>query len=324
MSRLIKYGVCLDLISTPEVDSPSHQYYFNLCKTGRDGKDGWWATGAVLDDNKFIPVKQRSRIKADLFATDRQKYRQVVLGEFITGGKRYFEVAEIAQMWGLDSKIDCLPGHKYLLSSDWGMSNTGDPSVFMIFDYTDYQISGKIKLVNHETVKGGSPQMQFALLRTLYDQYTQYGDDGFTATKPVFVMDAQALGGVMIKKFLFQLEPHAFNIDKGEALFILKRELSSGRSYKEDDIDGSIIEKNTDFGNIRSYFIDEFNTQLGNYHIDDKKITQDFVMCLMMGVSWIVKKVPKSGKPLNLNPLAGYNKMSSRPTQRAVGITLIR
>ena len=325
MSRLVKYGVCLDLISTPEVDSPSHQYYFQLCKTGREGKDGWWATGAVLDDNRFIPEKQRDRIKKDLFATDKQKYRQVVLGEFITGGKRFFEVPEIAQMWQLDSKIDCQNGHKYLISSDWGMADTGDESVHMVFDYTDYQISGKVKLVNHEQTRGGTPQMQFALLRTLYDQYTICEEDGVTITKPMFVMDSSSLGGVVIKKLLKLLAPRGFNIEKDEALFMLKRELSSGRDYYEDDIDGSIIEKNKDFGNIRSYFIDSLNTQLGNYHIDDKKITQDFVMCLMMGISWIVKKVPKRNKPLDLNPLNGYKRITKQPTQKnAVGITLIR
>jgi len=312
LSRLIKYGVGLDLISTPEVDCPSHQYYFHICKLGLQGKEGWWALNAVLDDNKFIPLVQRERLKNELLATDKQKYRQVVLGEFISGGKRFFETPEINNMWRLPGKIACKNNHQYLLVSDWGMADTGDPSIFMILDYTEISRTGKIYLVNHEKVKGGSPQMQFALLRTLYEQYTWYDEDGITAHKPKFLMDGASLGGVVIKKMLSQLSPKRFSIEKNEALFLLHREMSVGRSYTVSEVDGEIIEKNLDYGHIRSYYIDELNTELGNYHIDDKKITQDFVMCLMMGISHLVKKISIGKKVVDINPLASYNSNISK------------
>jgi hypothetical protein len=307
LSRLIKYGVCLDLISTPEVDAPSHQYYLHVVKLGEAGKEGWWSKGGKLADNRFISNEQQERIMADLLATNKQKYRQVVFGEFITGGKRFFEPAEIENLWKLSSKISCLNNHNYLLVSDWGMSDTGDESVFMVLDYTDWTKHGKIRLVNHEKIKGGSPNMQFALLRTLYESYTWYEPDGVTAHQPKFVMDANALGGVVIKKLLESLKPIGFNIPKDIALTLLKGEVSARRSYTESEIDGSIIEGNPDFGNIESYYIDELATQMGNYHLDDTKLTQDFVMCLMMGVSHIVKKIPKTIKATVINPLAGYN-----------------
>lgn len=310
LSRLIKYGVCLDLISTPEVDAPSHQYYLHIVKQGEAGKEGWWALGGKLDDNRFISDEQRQRIKADLLATDKKKYRQVVFGEFITGGKRFFDPAEIENLWKLGSKIACIPGHKYLLVGDWGMSDTGDESVFGMLDYTFWQKDGIIDLVNHEQIQGGSPYMQFALLRTLYDAYTYYDDDGTTAHFPKFLMDANALGGVVIKKLLSPLNPTGFNIEKDEALLMLKQQVSARRDFYESEVDGAIIERNPKFGNIRSYYIDELATQMGNYHIKDDKLTQDFVMMLMMGVAYIVKKYPRSnvGKAVTtLNPLAGYN-----------------
>ena len=200
--------------------------------------------------------------------------------------------------------------------SDWGMSDTGDESVFMVLDYTEYITTGKIYLVNHDKIKGGSPQMQFALLRTLYESYTWYDDDQTTAHKPKFLMDAQALGGVVIKKLLNQLNPKGFDIEKDEALVILRTELGAGRSYKESEVDGSIVESNLDYGNIRSYYIDELNTQLGNYHLEDKKLQQDFVMCLMMGVSHIVKKCPRGGKALEINNLSSYNSQMKQRTSR--------
>ena len=314
LSRLIKYGVCLDLIATPEVDSPSHQYYFHIVRMGMRGQEGWWAlTGMGMDDNRFIPKEQRERAKATLLATDKKRYRQVVKGEFITSGKRFFDANEIENLWKLASKRNCKNGGKYLLIADWGMADTGDKSVFYILDYTTFHIDGKIDLVNHEEIQGGSPQMQFSLLRTLYEQYTWYDEDGVTAHYPIFVMDAEALGGVVIKKLLVLLKPRSFDIDKDVALMETKNAMSKGRDYTESEVDGAIIEKNPDYGIVRCYYIEELNEQLGMYHVEDKKLDTDYVMALMMGVSYIVKKMPKiSGKKINLNPLAGYEASITR------------
>lgn len=311
LSRLIKYGVGIDLISTPEVDSPSHQDYSHMVKLGLAYKEGYFAMTGNLDQNRFIPQEQRDRIKAQLLSVDKKKYRQVVFGEFITGGKRFFETEEISQLWRLAGRIPCTPGRKYLLVADWGMADGGDPSVFYVLDYTDWLRAGKIFVVAHEQIEGGSPTMQFALLRTLYEAYSYSPDEGsMVMTTPIFVMDAAALGGVTIKKLLANLNPKGFDIDKDEALLLLKNEMGSGRSFKESEVDGSIIELNEDFGSISSYYIDELNTQLGNYHIDDKKLTQDHVMVLMMGVAYIVRRWKRNaiqGKPAVLNPLASYN-----------------
>lgn len=313
LSRLIKYGVGLDLVSTPEVDAPSHQHYMHLTKLGKLCKDGWVVVTGVLDDNIFISEKQRNMIKADLLATDKKRYLQVVKGEFVSGGARYFDSNEIENLWGLSGKQDAKPGHKYLLIADWGMADTGDPSVFGVFDWTDFPfgptgLKGHIKLVNHETVQGGSPQMQFALLRTLYDQYTIHHDDGVGFTPPEFVMDTGGMGGVMIKKLLTLLKPKTFHIDKDDALLLTKNAMSDGRDFYVSEVDGAVIDRNPMYGLVRSYFIDELNDQLGIYQIDDDKLTQDHVMMLMMGVSWIVKyHNTKGGKPASFDQLGGFN-----------------
>lgn len=317
LSRLIKYGVCLDLIATPEVDSPSHQYYFHIVRMGMRGQEGWWAlTGMGMDDNRFISKAQKERAKASLLATDKKKYRQVVKGEFVTSGKRFFDASEIENLWKLKSKRDCQRNGKYLLVADWGMADTGDKSVFMVLDYTTYHLDGKIDLVNHEEIQGGSPQMQFSLLRTLYEQYTWYDEDGVTAHFPIFVMDAEALGGVVIKKLLVALKPKSFDIDKDIALVETKGAMAKGRDYIESEVDAAILEKNPDYGIIRSYYIEELNEQMGMYHIEDKKIETDYVMAFVMGIATIVKKMPKTdAKKITFNPLAGYNASISQQTR---------
>ncbi len=309
MSRLIKYGCCLDLIATPEVDSDSHQFYLHIVRLGMRLKDGWYAlTGMGMDDNKFISKKQKEGFKAELLSTDKKRYQQVVKGAFVTGGKRFFDSSEIENLWRLPGKRDCKIGGKYLVVADWGMSDTGDLSVFMVFDYTNYLFDGKIDLVAHESVQGGTPQMQFALLRTLYDQYTWYDEGSQKSKVPVFLMDAEALGGVVIKKMLVTLYPKGFDIDKDIALFETKKAMSTGRDYSESEVDGAILEKNPDFGSVRCYYIEELSEQLGTYHIEDKKLETDFAMTFVMGVSYIAKKIPRTAsKPVSLNPLAGYN-----------------
>lgn len=308
LSRLIKYGCCLDLIATPEVDSPSHQYYLHIVRLGQQKKSGWYAlTGMGMDDNIFIPKAQRERAKASLLATDKKKYRQVVKGEFITSGKRFFDGSEIENLWKLPGKRNVKNMGKYLLIADWGMSDTGDDSVFYVLDYTNYHMDGRIDLVNHESIKGGTPQMQFSLLRTLYEQYTWYDDDGVTAHPPTFLMDANALGGVVIKKLLTSLKPKSFDIDKDIALMELKNVMSKGRNYIESEVDGAIIELNPEYGALRSYYIDELSEQMGMYHVEDAKLTTDHVMTLMMGVSYITRKVSKNTKPAILNRLASHN-----------------
>ncbi len=325
LSRLIKYGCCLDLIATPEVDSPSHQYYMHIVRMGMKKVQGWWAlTGMGMDDNQFISKQQRERAKATLLATDKKRYRQVVHGEFVTSGKRFFDSSEIENLWKLTGKKDARRNGKYLLVADWGMADTGDKSVFITLDYTNFHLDGKIDVANHEDIQGGSPQMQFSLLRTLYEQYTWYDEDGVTAHPPLFLMDAQALGGVVIKKLLLSLRPHSFEIDKDEALVITKGAMSKGRDYIESDVDGAVLEKNPDYGIIRSYYIDELNEQLGSYHLEDKKLDTDFVMTLVMGVSYILKKMPRQdAKKVMFNPLAGYNASISQDMRPAARQTTL-
>ena len=320
LSRLIKYGVCLDLIATPEVDSNSHQYYLHIVRLGLRRAQGWWSlTGMGMDDNRFISKAQRERAKASLLATDKKRYRQVVMGEFITSGKRFFDSSEIENLWKLGGKKNAVNGGKYILIADWGMSDTGDKSVFIVFDYTNFHINGKVRLVNHEEIQGGSPQMQFSLLRTLYEQYTWYDEDGTTAHFPIFVMDAEALGGVVIKKLLVKLKPRRFDIDKDIALMEVKGAMSKNRDFIESEVDGAIIEKNLEYGIVSSYYIEELNEQLGMYHIEDKKLETDYVMAFMMGISYITRKMPKSLlKKVVLNPLAGYNAQIRRDNVRTI------
>ena len=78
-------------------------------------------------------------------------------------------------------------------------------------------------------------------------------------------------------------------------------------------MDGAILERNPDYGIVRSYYIEELNEQAGMFHIEDKKLTTDFIITFVMGVAYIVKKMPKTDvKKVNFNPLAGYEASITR------------
>jgi len=311
MSRLIDFGGPLDLVSTPEVDKPSHQYFYHISKLGLKGEDGWWTLIGRLSDNIFLGEKEKERVIGSIKSTDPVKYRQVVFGEFVTTGKKMFDSLIIERLW--DGFLPSMPQyeHKYLLWADWGFSDTGDPTVFYVLDYTprpgpnSTQIKNEYRVVFRESIKGGSPFAILTRARMLQREWNG----------AKFGHDSSNMGGVMIKKMLMEMGMNdVFDFsasgDKSDMLFCLIVVLTEGRRVVVDP-EGKIIDENPNFGRLRSYYIPELEEQMGNYQynpdkgITDKRITQDDVMCLGMALWWLERKYLKSAvKQINFNPLA--------------------
>jgi hypothetical protein len=321
-SRLIRYGYSFDLVSSPEVEKPSHQAYYRLVKKGSRLKDGWFAlTNIGLMKNIYIHPEQKKKAIEDITSTDKQKAKQMLEGLFISTGKRFLSLEVVNQLFNHEGrlrKIDMgLPGRKYILMADWGMSDTGDPSWFFILDYTDFITDDRIDLVYHEKLRGGSPTMQLATLRVIFQNFGGHGTidgEGNPVFYPVkFITDTNSMGGVMIKKMLFDLKPTSFDSHGGQKDQMLARlhgDMNFGRDFAEDEV-GNIIEKNPNFGKIRSYYIEELEEQLGSYNVaDDKKLENDAVMTLGMGIYYLEEKIPKKPKEhMALNPLSRYNQI---------------
>lgn len=310
MSRLIDFGGPLDLVSTPEVDKPSHQYFFHISKLGLKGEEGWYTLIGKLSDNQFLGVKQVESITSAIRSTDPMKYRQVAFGEFITTGKKMFDQILIERLW--DEERPQMPQyeHKYLVWADWGFSDTGDPTVFYVLDYTPKKIGtrevkNEYRVVYSERIRGGSPFAVLTRARMLVREWNG----------AVFGHDSSSMGGVMIKKMLQEMNmgtiiDFSASGDKSDSLFCLIVVLSEGRKAELDE-QGRVVERNPNFGRLRSYYIPELEEQMGNYQynpdkgVSDKRIEQDDVMCLAMAVWWLERKYQKSTvKNVNFNPLA--------------------
>jgi hypothetical protein len=311
MSRLIDFGGPLDLVSTPEVDKPSHQYFYHIAKLGLKGDDGWWTLIGRLTDNNFLGAKERDSIMNAIKVTDPVKYRQVAYGEFVTTGKKMFDSLIIERLW--DGFTPSMPQyeHNYLLWADWGFSDTGDPTVFYVLDYTPrmgpngIMIKNEYRVVFRESIKGGSPFAILTRARMLQREWNG----------AKFGHDSSNMGGVMIKKMLMEMGMNdVFDFsatgDKSDMLFCLIVVLTEGRKVSIDP-EGKVVDENPNFGRLRSYYIPELEEQMGNYQynpdkgVTDKRITQDDVMCLGMALWWLERKYMKSAvKQIQFNPLA--------------------
>ena len=311
MSRLIDFGGPMDLVSTPEVDKPSHQYFFHISKLGLKFDDGWFTLIGRLTDNIFLGKKEVDQIAGSIKSTDPVKYRQVVFGEFVTTGSKMFDQILIERLWDGFTPGTPLYEHKYLLWADWGFSDTGDPTVFYVIDYTPRQgpdnkmITNEYKVVYREEIRGGDPFAVMARTKILQREWNG----------AKFGHDASSMGGVMIKKMLRAMGiddviDFSASGDKADMLFCLIVVLSENRR-KTITEDGRIIEGNPNFGRLRSYYIGPLEEQMGNYQynpdkgVSDKKLVQDDVMCLGMAIWWLERKHNKSDvKMISFNPLA--------------------
>lgn len=318
MSRLIDFGGPLDLVSTPEVDKPSHQYFSHVAKLGLKGEEGWFTMVGKITDNNFLGAAERDRTLASIKATDPAKYRQVAFGDFVTTGKKMFDTLLVERLWDGHSMPPVMHEHKYLLVADWGFADTGDPTVFYVIDYTDAAKWSALppasrparmpryRVAFRESIRGGSPFAVLARARMLQRDWNG----------AKFIHDASALGGTIIKKMLKEMEMHdlidfsASGGNKMDMLFCLLVVLSDGRRVTVDE-EGKVIDENPDFGRLRSFYIPELESQAGNYQynpdkgVSDRKIEQDDIMALGMGTWWLERKVVKAKiTKIEFNPLA--------------------
>jgi len=279
MSRTVDLNAPIDLVSTYDTEAKSQQYYFGLVKKALKKQNEWGITTGIYTDNIFLPEEVKESAKKKIMDEDFAKYRQVFLGEAVPSSVKVFEPEAVDQIFDITLKPKAPEyGHQYLISADWGGSDQGDPTIFLIIDYTTkpYQI------VHHEFMKGGSPTLQFALLKTLKESYNNAR----------IIMDTNALGGVLIKKLLKEMGVKVYDFDahggqKGEAVAQLKLAMTHQRNFEI--IDGKIVEHNPNFGIIRSYPIPGLEDQLGAYEIKDEKLEQDYVVALYMAI-WLLEK----------------------------------
>ena len=282
-SRIARLNGRLDLISTPDDQAHSQQYWYNLYSTAKRHRDagtiGEWAlhTG-YYDDNKFIPYEKREQFKVRMKRRNPILYRQVVLGDFAVQADRMFLPEMIQSFWN-DELIPTEPEaeRKYVISVDWGVADQGDATVMKVLDYTD--IINVVVVDNYEKV-GGDP---IELMAMLQHKKLHYESEGSTV---LVVLDVASLGGQVFRKMLLHLKPIGFPTqEKANALTYfqirLRNNLKDKSKLSEEEKDG--------IKTMKSFYIHEDENQLAAYKIDDKRLKQDNVMVLAQ-LAWFLDK----------------------------------
>jgi hypothetical protein len=285
-SRSFDLNAPIDLVSTFDMEGKSQQFLFHLLRGAMKGENEWSYHMGVMDENIFIPAKSREEKKESLRKENYSMYRQVVLGEAVTSSIKCFTPEVIEQIWERElarpSKNQIpLPatGGAYLISVDWGFAEQGDPTVMMVLKIDCYPY----RIVHHEKLQGVSPTTAFATLQVLQRNFND----------ALVIMDTNALGGQVIKKLLRDMGVKTYDFDahggdKGEA--IIQTQLVLMDSRKSRIVDDKVIEDNPNYGGVRSYYIKELEEELSDYEIDDKHLTQDFVVALYQALWWLRKK----------------------------------
>ena len=298
-SRTAKYSGPVVLTSTPDDLGKSQQYWYHLYTTAKreqaDGIEGnWHLVEGVYDENIFIPLEKRDEFKERLKKLDPIKYRQVILGEFLSSADRMFTAEMIEGMWGIKTKPTlAIIDHEYVIITDWGVADAGDETVMLVVDITDIE---NIEVVNSYSKQGGDPVELMAMLTYLRLEY-------YDAT---LVMDVADMGGTIFKKMLSKFKPISFGQgNKPDALFFFQLRLRNNlRPQKRGDLTNS---DNNAISKLKTYYLPKLERQLAAYKIDDKRIKQDWVMVMAM-LCWYIEKYKVQNK-LKVFPLkAFYNK----------------
>lgn len=295
LPRLTVYGGDLDLIGTPDKDSPSLQYVYDLCEDAQREDSEYYFQGGSMYDNIFVSKKNKDRLVRGI--RDKETLHQVIEGKMLFVGGRMFTGPVINNIWikdaewqeeeSVDFSAHCemsdlvldLAGYvyklpqidswgnkegKYLIGMDWHLSDGGDETIIYVIRYD---------IMPHEicyylATKRGNPFVKHDKVRSLHKIYGNAS----------LVVDSQGNGG-QLKYDLEDLEPTLFDSvslgkEKRTMLSILKNFL-----YYEED--------NRLVGKIKAPFIKELSRQLGVYKEDDKKLKQDHVMTLGVACWWI-------------------------------------
>lgn len=286
-SRLVKYDGSLHLISTPDADSDSYEYYRSLVERAQENPDTWGYQMGTITENRFLdPVKLKNQEK-EMQEFDNTMYLQVFRGEFVGSKSRFFTPSEVERIFDKEqSFLEAQPHHKYVIGADFAVAQ--NYTVYITVDVTDENIWNIVKFIRFKGERY-SPQMQLAMLA---DNAREYNNAEVS-------IDSSSLAGPFIEysQELDRLDIYGNKFDsysKKQLLVALKKTLGYNG-----------------VGRLRAPLPTAENglfplkRELHSYREKDKGKVKDCVMALGL-VMWRMEESVQGGelKPFTLDPLA--------------------
>ena len=291
VSRTAKYAGSIGLVATPDDLAKSQQYWYGLYTQAEremalGEKPEWFLVKGVYDENIFITEEKREEFKKRLLRMSPERYKQVVLGQFLASSNRMFPPEVIEGMWDrMMQKKPVKENHKYVICVDWGVADAGDETVMLVADVTDLD---NPEIVNHFVKQGGDPVELMSTVSMFWLEYN-YAD---------VTMDTAEMGGVIFKKMLSHVKPISYGKEnKTDALLFLQIRLRNNLKPNYTDEQKKLLtnERINSIGKLKGYYIAKLEAQLSNYKLDDQKIKQDWVMALSQ-LAWYCSKYKASRK----------------------------
>lgn len=172
LPRLFDWSAPLHIMSTPDSNSKSSLYYYQLYKDGLAGVHNTLTMTGSLRDNTFFTRKQ-IQDQYDLYKDDPLR-DQVLEGKFVFGGNTLFDNESIleARDESLNDGIRYEDGHRYAIGIDTAIGS--DEMVYVVLDIT----VKPYRLVRMVAGKGNakSPQMHLHDLLDLVESYYREGN----------------------------------------------------------------------------------------------------------------------------------------------------
>jgi hypothetical protein len=180
LARLFDWQGQLHIVGTPDQNSTSILYHFELYQKGLNRVQGYYTMEGQLKDNIFFP-KEQIEEQYKLYEGNPLK-DQVLYGKFVFGGDNLYNALDI-----LEAKDETLndgkryqEGRQYVISSDTAIG--ADEMVHTVLDITDltvkrvenaYILEGMASIVKQVACKGNSksPQRHLNDFVDLYDSY---------------------------------------------------------------------------------------------------------------------------------------------------------
>jgi hypothetical protein len=293
----------IDYYGTPQPEGTDYMVMIEMAEEDMkkpDYKENgmWYVQKGSMYDNVFLP---KETIDAIIGPMDANMAQQVIEGEYVETGEKYYGFSRVQNMTDTSLKLieQGEPNRKYMTAVDFagGESIWADFTVILTVDYTEEPY----KIVQFMRFKGGDVPIPM--------QYKQVEEICLAfGGKGKLIIDSSALGGKNAMAFLSHLNPVAAEFGptksstlKANMLASLKIALDGGQSVdrkrvREKNEQGDYLDKVKDWGLIRSPLIPVLLNELQNYKTDDAHIRQDCVMTLAMVIHWIEMRRPKTQK----------------------------
>lgn len=303
LPRLAQYkNPQIDFIGT--IQAEGHDY-LRMIEMGEDDmeRSDWRSNGMFyvqkgsMYENPFLDSETIAKIER---VADPVMRKQIIWGEHVETGDKYLGFTRVQN--GVDDKLQllerALPGRRYLELWDFagGESYWADFTVGIVLDYS----TEPYNLVYFNRFKGGDMPipLQYELVEDVHKRFSEESGNC------KLIIDSSALGGKNALAFLKHLNPIQYNITpklKAEMLATLKITLDGGdnedlKRKTKTLSNGQVVEENPSWGGLKYPYIQALLNELQNYKLDDKKIRNDIVMTLAMGVHYLELRKPKQTK----------------------------